>query len=373
VVDTLAISALDGASGQISITVTGAQDIATISGISTGAVAEDGQLTASGQLTIADADSGQSTFVAQVSTTGTYGVFTLSSAGAWTYTLSNASTAVQSLVSGQQVTDTFSAVSIDGLATQSVVITVTGADEVPAAGNPPWSTVFLLAHLNLPVGGLNPGDVVDSSSYGRTIGIGNIGATTSGKFGGAATSQYQNGSALYTSNGSGANIGTGDFTIEWWFKTAYVPQAAANRPPRIFSGLANDASTSLTIWLSRGDSFDGPAGSISLAAPMGGSVTVTTGVSVADGAWHHVAISRVSGVTRIFLDGVMKQSAADMNNYAQWGTAGFYIGCGDWPSGSSTSQPTSTFYTGTFDEIRMCKHGLYSTAFTPPTAEFPNS
>jgi hypothetical protein len=243
----------------------------------------------------------------------------------------------------------------------------------PAGSDPPWSTVFLLAHLNTPVGNLSAGDVVDSSSYGRTIGIGNVSGTASGKFSGGIAFTFNNGPALYTTNGTGANIGTGDFTLEWWVKTSYVPPITSNRPPRIFSGVANDAATSLTVWVSRGDSWDGPAGSVSLALPTGGGVVITTGVSLADGAWHHVAVSRTSGVSRIFLDGVLKQSAADTTNYSQWGTSGFYITCGDYPSGSSTSPTTSTFYSGTVDEVRLCKHGLYSANFTPPSAPFPNA
>lgn len=243
----------------------------------------------------------------------------------------------------------------------------------PPGTDPPWSTVFLLAHLNTPVGNLYPGDVVDSSSYARAIGIGNVSGVASGKFSGGIGFTYNNGPALYATNGTGASIGTGDFTVEWWVKSTYVPPITSNRPPRIFSAVANDSSTSLTIWVSRGDSWDGPAGSISLALPMGGGVVVSTGVSVADGAWHHVAVSRTGGISRMFLDGVLRQSASDATNYSQWAASGFYITCGDYPAGSSTSPTTSTFYSGTVDEVRMCRYGIYSANFTPPTAAFPNS
>lgn len=243
----------------------------------------------------------------------------------------------------------------------------------PAGSDPPWSTVFLLAHLNTPVGNLYPGDVVDSSSYARTIGIGNVSGSASGKFGGGIVFTYNNGPALYTTTGTGAAIGVGDFTVEWWVKSTYVPPITSNRPPRIFSAVANDTSNSLTIWVSRGDSWDGLAGSISLALPTGGGVVVSTGVPVADGMWHHVAVSRVSGTSRIFLDGVLKQSAADTTNYSQWATSGFYITTGDYPAGSSTSSTNSTFYSATVDEVRMCRYGLYSANFTPPSAAFPNA
>jgi VCBS repeat-containing protein len=123
----------------VTVTITGTNDVAVIGGVSTGAVTEDvavtaGNLTASGALTITDADLGQSSFVAQGAAAGTFGTFTLDTAGHWTYTASNAQTAIQQLGAGQSLTDSFTAVSLDGSKTQLVTVTITGTNDVPVIG-----------------------------------------------------------------------------------------------------------------------------------------------------------------------------------------------------------------------------------------------
>ena len=72
----------------VTITVTGADDPAEISGMTTGAVTENDATTASGTLTISDPDSA-TTFTSLDEESGTYGAFRLAASGAWTYTLDN--------------------------------------------------------------------------------------------------------------------------------------------------------------------------------------------------------------------------------------------------------------------------------------------
>ena len=92
------------------MTINGAEDAAVIGGTSTGAVTEDGSLTASGGLTITDIDSSDNpvSFNDQASTLGTngYGNFELT-AGTWTYTLNNAHASVQALDVGESLTDSY--------------------------------------------------------------------------------------------------------------------------------------------------------------------------------------------------------------------------------------------------------------------------
>ncbi|TGQ76269.1 hypothetical protein EN851_36100, partial [Mesorhizobium sp. M8A.F.Ca.ET.208.01.1.1] len=64
-------------------------------------------ISSSGTLTISDVDS-PATFVAQAATVGTYGSFSIDSAGAWTYT---ASSAHNEFAAGTTYTDTFDVVS----------------------------------------------------------------------------------------------------------------------------------------------------------------------------------------------------------------------------------------------------------------------
>ena len=70
-------------------------------------------ISTSGSLTITDVDS-SATFVAQAATAGTYGSFSIDSAGAWTYA---ASSAHDEFVAGTTYTDTFTVASADGTTT----------------------------------------------------------------------------------------------------------------------------------------------------------------------------------------------------------------------------------------------------------------
>jgi len=117
-------------------TVTGTNDIAVITGTATGNVSEDGVLSALGTLAVADVDNGEATFAAPspAALTGTYGTYTFDTAtGGWSYSLDNASAAVQALAAGQTVTDTLAVASYDGTATQDIVVTVTGQNDAPQA------------------------------------------------------------------------------------------------------------------------------------------------------------------------------------------------------------------------------------------------
>ena len=87
----------------------------------------------SGALTISDVDQGQSTFTAQARQRGSngYGTFTLDATGNWTYTADDSQTAIQQLGAGQSITDSFTAVSCDGTASQLVTVTIHGTNDVP--------------------------------------------------------------------------------------------------------------------------------------------------------------------------------------------------------------------------------------------------
>ncbi len=104
--------------------------------VATGRLTEDsGTVTASGKLVIADVDTGEAGVQAQSSVAGTYGSFALATDGSWTYTLNNASAAVQALAAGQKVTDSFTAVSADGSLQAPVTVTIIGANDTPVARN----------------------------------------------------------------------------------------------------------------------------------------------------------------------------------------------------------------------------------------------
>src|SRR4029077_6092589 len=136
-----AVSSDGTASQVVTVTIHGTNDVPVIGGVSTGGVTEDvnvvaGNISTSGALTIADVDAGQSNFTVQASTPGSngFGTFTLAANGAWTYTANDSLPAIQHLGAAQSLTDSFTAVSSDGTASQVVTVTIHGTNDVPVIG-----------------------------------------------------------------------------------------------------------------------------------------------------------------------------------------------------------------------------------------------
>ncbi|MYM65212.1 VCBS domain-containing protein, partial [Pseudomaricurvus sp. HS19] len=118
----------------LTITVTGTNDAALISGVDAVTVSEDqaaDKLHASGRLSVSDADTGEAGFDLQsgLGSNG-YGHFILSPTGAWGYVADNHQTAIQQLGDGQPLTDSFEFHSKDGT-THTVTITIEGTNDAP--------------------------------------------------------------------------------------------------------------------------------------------------------------------------------------------------------------------------------------------------
>ena len=135
--DTFTVTTVDGTSKVVIIIISGANDAAVISGDTTGAVVEAGGVdngtpgtpAATGDLNSTDVDNPNDAWeVVSFPTASTYGTFTLTAAGLWTYTLDDNNAAVQALNAGETLTDTFTAATTDGTS-QVVTITINGAND----------------------------------------------------------------------------------------------------------------------------------------------------------------------------------------------------------------------------------------------------
>jgi VCBS repeat-containing protein len=131
--DTFTIVVSDGNGGTteqvVTVGITPVNDVAVIGGVTSGTVTEDTVLTTSGALTIGDPDVGEAAFIASATgIAGAYGSLTLTSGGAWTYTLNNASATVQALNTGQVLTDSITVQSVDGT-TKVIAIQIQGTNE----------------------------------------------------------------------------------------------------------------------------------------------------------------------------------------------------------------------------------------------------
>ncbi|WP_290019652.1 VCBS domain-containing protein, partial [Aeromonas bestiarum] len=130
---------LDGTEHTVTITITGVNDSAVISGNDTGGVVEDETtptLTETGSLTVTDVDGAdEAKFVAGngVASNGALGSLTITEGGAWTYNVANGD--VQYLGQGETRVETFVVKSLDGTE-HTVTITITGVnDSAVISGN----------------------------------------------------------------------------------------------------------------------------------------------------------------------------------------------------------------------------------------------
>jgi VCBS repeat-containing protein len=138
--ETFTVHSFDGTAHDIVVNITGTNDDATISGSDSGSVTEDTAPDAiGGQLAVGDVDHGENTFQAvdAAALNGTYGTFSFDAGtGDWTYQLDNSRAAVQGLNTGDVQYDSLVVTSLDGTATDTIVVTVNGLDE-PAPPAPP--------------------------------------------------------------------------------------------------------------------------------------------------------------------------------------------------------------------------------------------
>ncbi|MFT7560924.1 MAG: VCBS repeat-containing protein, partial [Flavobacteriales bacterium] len=132
--DTITYIATDGTAQEITVTINGSDDAAIVGGTFTDTVAEgdigDPAVTASGTLSISDADADSSPiFNDQASTIGdnAYGSFVLVS-GVWTYILDQST--VQNLSVDDTVEDQITLTASDGT-TQQLTVSITGTNDVP--------------------------------------------------------------------------------------------------------------------------------------------------------------------------------------------------------------------------------------------------
>ena len=128
---------MDGTEHTVTITITGVNDAAVITGSDSGAVTEDEStptLTETGTLSVTDVDGAdEAKFLAGNGTpsAGALGSLTITEGGAWTYNVDNSK--VQYLGEGETKVETFTVQSVDGTE-HTVTITITGVNDSAVIG-----------------------------------------------------------------------------------------------------------------------------------------------------------------------------------------------------------------------------------------------
>ena len=157
-------------------------------------------------------------------------------------------------------------------------------------------------------------------------------------------SGYFNGSSNIANTTSTAfTFGTGDFTVEYW-----VNYSVINATYNALCGNGTGAS-------GFGFGLANAAGQLYITTSANGYPSTGTGIVV--NQWYHVAFVRISGTVKFYLNGVLNYTGSIPTNITETAFAiGQKIG-GTFPSTVHVSN------------LRVVKGtGIYTAAFTPPTA-----
>ena len=223
-----------------------------------------------------------------------------------------------------------------------------------APTDPNFSSVSLLLHGDGTNGAQN-NTFLDSSTNNFTVT--RFGNTTQGSFSPFTSTPYStsvNGGSLYF-DGAGDYVtvpsnaafayGSGNFTIEFWLylNVNNVKQIIYdNRPGTSYLAVAPvievRAGGGVVYYVNGGDRI--------------------TGATLQIGTWYHIAISRSSSVTKLFVNGVQSGSSyTDTNSYI---SGPVRLGC---------NNETQEFLNGYMSNVRVVKGtAVYTANFTPPTA-----
>ena len=215
------------------------------------------------------------------------------------------------------------------------------------ASSPPVDPALTLVLLHFD-GANNSTVFTDSSPFNQTVsvvtGTPKI-STDMSKFGGS--SLYLDGSSsIKIPNNANLNLGTGVFTIEFWF---YLLSLPISEGEAMFLQKFGSPRQQISIYSS---------GELSSGFLYG---TLTSTTVITTGAWYHVAVVRetTNFTIKQYINGVHDGTL---------NLTGSVDNAGDLTIGSGFSG--SNRITGYIDEFRIRKEAVYTTNFTPPTAPF---
>jgi hypothetical protein len=215
------------------------------------------------------------------------------------------------------------------------------------------------ASVNLMIhGNVGTGTSFEDSSPEKNVltTINSLGHGGVSKFSGGSLGKFTRGSSQYIEVAStdAANFGTGDWTVDYWFN---MTSGQTDRMHAI--NIGTYATSNLSFNFNDGNAFW-------LYWNGSGSPNIIFGSDgdYGDGAWHHMAVTRASGMIRIWVDGVHKGSN-NYNSSISMGTT-TTIGVGG----------PSPYWDGYLDEVRITKGTALwvgSGNFTPPTRRNRNA
>lgn len=174
--------------------------------------------------------------------------------------------------------------------------------------------------------------------------------TTVQKYGVGAVALGGAGNYIYTTANAAQGIGAGDYTTEGWFRATSI-SLFSMMDLRTVGGPANQTKPFVYF------------ASNQLRLNINNVNVIAAAWVPTLGVYYHVAVSRISGVTRLFLNGNLMgtyNGTQDFGTTGQFtiGTVADSVGSGSWP------------YNGYFDDVRLTIGiGRYASGFTPVQAK----
>jgi hypothetical protein len=212
-------------------------------------------------------------------------------------------------------------------------------------------TVLLACHLPY---------IADGSSSDHTITVnGNISTKRFGPYDYEPYTKADYGGSVYF-DGTGDNLGVAgnsdfnigsNFTFECW---CYSTSAASGSPGDLLM-LVWDGSSNNSVWVSYTSSnkFE-----FRISYVGGWAMTLTSAGTFPINQWYHVAATRNSGTTYLFINGVQEATGSNSTNISSTGNV---VSIG--------SQGTGRYFQGYIADARIINGtAVYTSAFTPPTA-----
>lgn len=282
---------------------------------------------------------------------GTTGTLWLNGAsvGTWTdttnYTHNNSLKLMSRYVFGQGSQNSF----LDEFRI-SKVARYTGAFTPTTTGFSGDSDTICLLHFDNQTGARTPVTVI-AAGYAQMSNV-------QSKFGG--TSCFLDGNSDYLQLSEGLpgtfNFGTGDYTVEMWVYPITLSSDQKFLDLRSASDANNGTNANGRNWL-----FDYTT---TLRLYENGAARITGG-TLSTGSWQHIAVSRQSGSTRMFINGTQVGSTYS-SSYDLTKTA---LGT---PAIGSKNGSAANFFNGYIDEVRISNTARYTANFTPATARYTN-
>lgn len=236
--------------------------------------------------------------------------------------------------------------------------------------DPYWANVSLLMHFD---GTSGQTVFTDSSSNPKTInnvnglnqGAGNAQVdTTIVKFGTGSATFPNSGQLQVVDSNNELVLGTGDFTIEAWFRLSLGELSGEYT---VVSTQQNNSYSvngawDITILADRSIKFN-----VNPNPGNGGAVVLTSSAGViSSDTWYSVAVTRSSDTARLFLNGNIVDTELNYNKSLGVNT--------NMKIGAIFNNTTGAFGSNNIDELRITKGvARYTSNYTPATSAFPNS